>query len=79
MTLSEEYQGYAAPMTLSEEYQCYAECERMVKYTRDPEGGAIWKRMAARWQRAAKLEEKHSARERCPEPLRHGESALRWA
>ena len=67
-------------MTLSEEYRSYAaECERMVKSSRDPEGGAIWKSMAARWQRAAELEEKHSARERSDEPLRHGEFALRWA
>jgi hypothetical protein len=67
-------------MTLSEEYRSYAaECERMVKYTRDPEGGAIWKRMAVRWQRAAELEEKHSAWERGHEPLRYGQSAVRWA
>ena len=67
-------------MTLSEEFRSYAaECDRMVRYTRDPEAGAIWKRMAARWQRAAELEEKHSTEERSDEPLRHGESALRWA
>jgi hypothetical protein len=67
-------------MTLSEEYRTYAaECERMVKYTRDPEDGAIWKRMAARWQRVAELEEKHSAREHSDAPLRHGESEFRWA
>jgi hypothetical protein len=67
-------------MTHSEEYRSYAaECERMVKYTRDPEGGAIWKCMAVRWQRAAELEEKHSAWERRHEPLRYGQSAFRWA
>jgi hypothetical protein len=67
-------------MTLSEEYRSYAaECERMAKSSRYLEDGATWKRMAARWQRAAELEEKHSARERSDGPLRHGESALRWA
>jgi hypothetical protein len=50
----------------------------MAKYTRDPEGGAIWKSMAARWQRAAELEEKHGAREGSHELLRHGETVLRW-
>ena len=36
-------------MTLSEEYRSYAaECERMAKYSRYLEDGAIWKRMAAR-------------------------------
>jgi hypothetical protein len=66
-------------MTLSEEYRAYAaECERMVKYTRDPEGEAIWKCMASRWQRAAEIEEKRSSEEHRQEPLRHGESATRW-
>ena len=67
-------------MTLSEEFRSYAaECDRMVNYTRDPDGRAIWKCMAARWQRAAELEEKHRAPEPRHSPLRHGESELRWA
>jgi hypothetical protein len=67
-------------MTLSEEFRSYAaDCDRMVNYTRDPEAKAIWKRMAARWQRAAELEERHRAREHSRAPLRHGESELRWA
>lgn len=66
-------------MTLAQEFRSYAaDCDRMVKYTRDPESKAIWKRMAARWRRAAELEE-HSAREHSHTPLRHGESTLRWA
>jgi hypothetical protein len=67
-------------MTLSEEYRSYAaDCDRMANYTRDPEGRAIWKQMAARWIRAAELEETHSARKHSHAPLRHGESAVRWA
>jgi hypothetical protein len=73
-------------MTLTEEFRSYAaECDRMVNYTRDPEGKAIWKCMAARWHRAAELEAKHEleqkrgAREHRHAPLRHGESELRWA
>jgi hypothetical protein len=67
-------------MTLSEEYRSYAaECERMAKYARYLEDGSTWKRMAARWQRVAELEEKHSAWERSHEPRRYGQSAVRWA
>jgi hypothetical protein len=67
-------------MTLAEEFRSYAaECERMVKYTRDPEGKAIWKCMAARWQRAAELEEKNSARDHSHTSTRHGGSARSWA
>ena len=62
-------------MTLAEEFRSYAaECDRMVNYTRDPDGRAIWKCMAARWRRAAELEAKHGAREPSHAPLRHGES-----
>jgi hypothetical protein len=32
-----------------------AECERMAKFTRDPESRFTWKRMAARWQRCARV------------------------
>jgi hypothetical protein len=67
-------------MTRSEEFRSYAaECDRMVNYTRDPDGRAIWKCMSARWQRAAELEEKHDAPARSNAPLRHGDSELRWA
>ena len=67
-------------MTRSEEFRSYAaECDRMVNYTRDPDGRAIWKCMAARWQRAAELEEKEDAPARRDAPLRHGDSELRWA
>jgi hypothetical protein len=68
-------------MMLSNEFRNYvAECDRMVNYTRDPEGKAIWKRMAARWQRAAELEEKRELeREHSHAPLRYGESEHRWA
>jgi hypothetical protein len=45
-------------MTLAQEFRSYAaDCDRMVNYTRDLESKAIWKRMAARWRRAAELEE----------------------
>lgn len=32
-----------------------AECERMAKFTRDPDSKFTWRRMAARWQRCAKV------------------------
>jgi hypothetical protein len=67
-------------MTLSTEYRNYAaQCERMLKYTGDADTRAIWKRMAARWQQAAELEEQRAAQPQGYNPLRHGESALRWS
>jgi hypothetical protein len=67
-------------MTLAEEFRSYAaECDRMVNDTRDTDGRAIWKRLAARWQRAAELEEQHGAPEHGRAPLRHGDSEFRWA
>jgi hypothetical protein len=32
-----------------------AECERVAKFTRDPASKFTWTRMAARWQRCAKV------------------------
>jgi hypothetical protein len=67
-------------MTLADEFRTYAaDCDRMVHYTRDPEGKAIWKRMAARWQRAAELEEKHGGQHDAYAPLHRGDSEFRRA
>jgi hypothetical protein len=52
-----------------------AECERMAKFTRDPDSKFIWRRMAARWQRCARvaatasaLADEHGREHRKPAP-----------
>jgi hypothetical protein len=43
-------------MVPSEEFLRYAaQCERMVKSSRDPESKAVWSRMAERWVRCAEF------------------------
>ena len=60
-------------MNPSEEFLRYAaDCERMAKFTRDPESKATWIRMAARWLDCAeRFERQSSATQRKGHPRRH--------
>jgi hypothetical protein len=49
-------------MDTSAEFRKYAaDCEKMVKVSKDRETKAVWKRMAERWLRCAKLAEEEDA------------------
>ena len=57
-----------------------AECEQMVKFTRDPESMATWKRMAERWRRCAETFTSQNSTVRHPMPVRRRQNAaLTWA
>ena len=47
-------------MVPSDEFQRHAtECEYMARFARDPESKKVWRSMAERWVRCAKLAERH--------------------
>jgi hypothetical protein len=54
-------------MNLPDDFLKHAlDCERLAKFTRDPESRATWNRMAERWRRCASIfsEESVAARNR---------------
>ena len=54
-----------------------AECESMAKFSRDPEGKKVWRRMAERWIRCAELaQEQDSFSQGHRKPK---EGRIRWA
>ncbi len=53
-----------------------AECERMAKFTRDPESRTTWRHLAERWNRCAKLAMAVTA---SSEATRHRKPAPGWA
>ena len=56
-----------------------AECELMAKFTRDPDSRFAWKRMAARWQRCARVAADASSSAAHHEPNRHRKPPPGWA
>jgi hypothetical protein len=56
-----------------------AECELMAKFTRDPDSRITWKRMAARWQRCARVAADASTPAARHEPESHQKPAPGWA
>jgi hypothetical protein len=52
-----------------------AECERMAELTRDPESKFVWRRMADRWHRCAKVVASAAAAHRADEPKRDRKAA----
>jgi hypothetical protein len=58
-----------------------AECELMAKFTRDPDSRFAWKRMAARWQKCARLaaDASSSAAHHRSEPYKHRKPPPGWA
>jgi hypothetical protein len=56
-----------------------AECQKMAKFTRDPESKATWSRMAARWiDCAERFKSQREAAHRSP-PRRHRRMVEDWA
>jgi hypothetical protein len=61
-------------MNPSEEFLKHAaDCQRMAKFTRDPESKATWNRMAERWLECAERFKRSQASAR-PAPRRHRRS-----
>jgi len=56
-----------------------AECERMVKFTRDPGSKGTWRRMAERWRRCAEMAKSASSAATRREPNRHRKPEPGWA
>ena len=67
-------------MNPSDEFLKHAtECQRMAKFTRDPESKATWARMAARWLDCAeRFKTESEAAHRGPS-RRHRRMAVDWA
>jgi len=55
-----------------------AECERIAELTRDPESKFVWRRMADRWHRCAKVVASagSEAAHRAAEPEGHREAGI---
>ena len=57
-----------------------AECERMAKFTRDPQSKATWRGMAERWHRCAEVFTRQSSAAHDNGPTnRHRKPAPAWA
>jgi len=56
-----------------------AECNKMAKFTRDPESKATWSRMAARWIDCAERFKSQSQAAHRSSPRRHRHIAEDWA
>jgi hypothetical protein len=68
-------------MNPSDEFLKHAlECQRMAKFTRDPESKATWTRMAARWiDCAERFKSQSEAVHRSPPRRHHHRRAEDWA
>jgi hypothetical protein len=68
-------------MNPSEKFSRFArECERMAKFTHNPENKAIWHRMAERWLRCAELAERQDlAAHRTDRRKQHRQASHSWA